>query len=159
MKRPYKQYFKNYHKLKAMFEKLLKQPCDKILARALIEADYYRASYDSIRKWLLCKKGINITMPHLLLGGNCYEVFIRYLIGSTWNEHPIRGQDGTPEGAFRDACLTALELLAEEPPRLNWWQRIFRRLGLLDKTAAELWYEEIVLPLKRANPPAINRKS
>jgi len=134
------------------YERIWKQPCDKFVARALIEAGYYRTSFGNIRKWLWHEKGIMLTPPSRET--NCYVVYIQYLTKDGKKEHSIHGEDGTPDGAFRDACLTVLELLTMEPPRLYWWERIARRLGLLGKTEAERWYEEKVLPLKQSKPVA-----
>lgn len=132
------------------FEKIRKQPCDEFVARALIDAGYYRPSYDSIVKWLWREKGIMLTPPSRQ--SNCYVVYIQYLTENGKKEHPITGEDGTPDGAYRAACLTVLELLVMEPPRLYWWERIFRRIGLLNETEDERWYRERVLPLKQSKP-------
>ena len=136
-------------------ERLRKRPCDKFVARALIDAGYYRPSYDNIAKWLWREKGIMLTPPSALT--NCYVVYIQYLTEDGKKEHPITGEDGTPEGAYRAACLTVLNLLATEPPRLTRWERIRRRLGLLGETESERWYREKVLPLTQSKP--IARKS
>lgn len=139
-------------KIMTPMDRIREQPCDKIVARALIDAGYYRPSYGNIAKWLWRNKGIMITPPSSHAG--YYAVHIQYLTEDGKKEHPIVEEDGTAEGAYRAAILTVLELLAEKPPRLYWWERVSRRLGLLGETKNERWYRERVLPLKQSKPLA-----
>ena len=143
-------------------EDILKARCDKNVARALTEAGYYRPSYKSIDKWLWREKGIRLTVPapHYCYDPiphvDYYEVHVQYIdLNGVKQEHSMTGIDGTPDGAYRDACLSVLLMLTQKPPRLSWWQRALRRIGLLGETEDERYYRESVWPLQYTTPPQI----